>query len=211
MTQPQSFRRHRASGRVTHHNRHDGWESREPRVDTGDHLGLVHAVARQFSDRPGLDLDERISIGVQGLEKAARIFDPKLGLKFSTLASTWIWSVINRAYELEGFAGRNKKNIPEGRKVRRMHLSQMRDEGARPIDMPALDRSREYEDDEQAAWIWSHVDALPERDARVVRWRVEGRTFAEISLDLGVSRERVRQIEKRALKILRFGRLARVA
>jgi RNA polymerase primary sigma factor len=52
------------------------------------------------------------------------------------------------------------------------------------------------------------VEKLPARDAQVLRWRygLEGPrplTLAEIGQKLGVSRERVRQIEERALKRLK--------
>ncbi|MFH1609884.1 MAG: sigma-70 family RNA polymerase sigma factor [Candidatus Bipolaricaulota bacterium] len=52
------------------------------------------------------------------------------------------------------------------------------------------------------------VDRLPARDAQLLRWRygLEGanpQTLAEIGESLGVSRERARQLEERALKRLR--------
>jgi RNA polymerase primary sigma factor len=52
------------------------------------------------------------------------------------------------------------------------------------------------------------VDKLPAREALVLRRRygLEGagpQTLAEIGRDLGISRERVRQIEKRALRRLK--------
>jgi len=52
------------------------------------------------------------------------------------------------------------------------------------------------------------VDRLPARDARILRWRygLEGavpQTLAEVGEALGVSRERARQLEERALKRLK--------
>ncbi|MCX7750052.1 MAG: RNA polymerase sigma factor RpoD/SigA [Candidatus Bipolaricaulota bacterium] len=52
------------------------------------------------------------------------------------------------------------------------------------------------------------VNQLPERDAQVLRWRfgLEGATpltLAEVGAALGVSRERARQLEERALKRLK--------
>jgi RNA polymerase primary sigma factor len=52
------------------------------------------------------------------------------------------------------------------------------------------------------------VDTLPERERRVIELRFgledgNGRTLEEVSHELGITRERVRQIELKALKILR--------
>lgn len=52
------------------------------------------------------------------------------------------------------------------------------------------------------------MNRLPERDAQVLRWRfgLEGATpltLAEVGAALGVSRERARQLEERALKRLK--------
>ncbi len=52
------------------------------------------------------------------------------------------------------------------------------------------------------------IDTLPERERRVIELRfglgdANGRTLEEVSRELGITRERVRQIELKALKILR--------
>ena len=60
----------------------------------------------------------------------------------------------------------------------------------------------------------SVLRSLPERDRRVIEWRfgVGGeapQALARIGEKLGVSRERVRQIEKKALELLRESAVAR--
>jgi RNA polymerase primary sigma factor len=52
------------------------------------------------------------------------------------------------------------------------------------------------------------INALPERERKVIELRFgldngSGRTLEEVSVELGITRERVRQIEMKALKILR--------
>jgi len=56
--------------------------------------------------------------------------------------------------------------------------------------------------------IRSVLSTLPERERRVIELRFgldngNGRTLEEVSTELGITRERVRQIELKALKILR--------
>lgn len=46
-----------------------------------------------------------------------------------------------------------------------------------------------------------------ERHLLVLKLREEGMSLAEIAKQLGVTKERVRQIEAKALRLRRFGRL----
>jgi RNA polymerase primary sigma factor len=63
-----------------------------------------------------------------------------------------------------------------------------------------------------AAHVTRLIDGLAERDAEVVRMRfglagLEPRSLAFVSQQLGVTRERVRQIEKKVLAKLRIPEL----
>jgi RNA polymerase primary sigma factor len=51
-------------------------------------LGLVHAVARRFH-ASGVPLDDLVQEGTVGLTRAAELFDPDRGVKFSTYAA-WL-------------------------------------------------------------------------------------------------------------------------
>ncbi|KAL3798715.1 hypothetical protein HJC23_004466 [Cyclotella cryptica] len=56
-------------------------------------MGLVHAVARDFQRKAyyrGLTLEELVQEGSMGLIRAAELFDPEKGLRFSTYATIWI-------------------------------------------------------------------------------------------------------------------------
>jgi RNA polymerase sigma factor (sigma-70 family) len=60
--------------------------------------------------------------------------------------------------------------------------------------------------------LWARIDALPPREAEIIRMRFglgdgDPMTFDEVGAVFGVSRERIRQIEKRALKMLRCDEL----
>jgi RNA polymerase primary sigma factor len=52
-------------------------------------LGLVHAVARRFH-ASGVPLEDLVQEGTIGLTRAAELFDPDRGVKFSTYAAWWI-------------------------------------------------------------------------------------------------------------------------
>ena len=56
-------------------------------------MGLVHAVARDLKRRAkyrSVSLDEIVQEGSLGLIRAAELFDPERGLRFSTYATIWI-------------------------------------------------------------------------------------------------------------------------
>ncbi|MBP1873273.1 RNA polymerase sigma factor RpoH [Ensifer adhaerens] len=75
-------------------------------------------------------------------------------------------------------------------------------------DAPLPDEQVSEMIDGERARIWLHdaMGALTEREMRIIRARrlsEEGATLEELGLDLGISKERVRQIETRALEKLR--------
>lgn len=51
-----------------------------------DNIGLSHYVARRYKEKHGIDFDEAFSAAQYGLVKAAILFDPEHGTKFSTFA-----------------------------------------------------------------------------------------------------------------------------
>ena len=75
-------------------------------------------------------------------------------------------------------------------------------------DAPLPDEQvSEMIDGERArVWLRDALGALTEREMRIIRARrltEEGATLEELGIDLGISKERVRQIETRALEKLR--------
>lgn len=82
--------------------------------------------------------------------------------------------------------------------------------------IPDESSGEEYARVEAGLWrsaLWEAVGSLPEREAEVIRLRhgLDGgkpRTLREISEELGLSQERVRQVELKALRTIRTGRYA---
>ena len=58
---------------------------------------LVQNIARRYRLRSGADPEDLFMYGVLGLFRAAELFDPNKGLRFSTYAVLWIRQSINSA------------------------------------------------------------------------------------------------------------------
>ncbi|GAA1946018.1 sigma-70 family RNA polymerase sigma factor [Kitasatospora viridis] len=65
--------------------------------------GLVHGQARQYS-LDGMDYDDIAQLGMLGLLRATRGFDPTMGYKFSTYATQWVRQSITRGIANESNA-----------------------------------------------------------------------------------------------------------
>jgi len=67
-------------------------------------MGLVHAVAKNYRSRAkfrGVPMEELIQEGTLGLIRAAELFDPAKGLRFSTYGTIWVKGVLSNANTLE--------------------------------------------------------------------------------------------------------------
>ena len=75
-------------------------------------------------------------------------------------------------------------------------------------DPDSLDAEDYQLDEEDRSLVFAHVDKLDERSQKIVMMRfglngMHEHTYLEIANDLGISRERARQIESRAIRKLR--------
>jgi RNA polymerase primary sigma factor len=87
------------------------------------HLPLVVGLSRPYAGY-GLPLSDLISEGNIGLIRAAQLFDPRFGTKFSTYAAVWIKQRIHRAITAQGRAVR----IPVWRSQRLRKVARLNDE-----------------------------------------------------------------------------------
>jgi len=71
----------------------------------GRNIGLVRAVVRSSyarkADYRGIPIEELIQEGSLGLIRAAELFDPERGLRFSTYATIWIKGVLSNTNSLD--------------------------------------------------------------------------------------------------------------
>lgn len=65
-------------------------------------MGLVHAVVKsQHSRKMGVAYEELVQEGSLGLLRAAELFDPSRGLRFSTYATIWIKGTLSNSHVVE--------------------------------------------------------------------------------------------------------------
>lgn len=179
-------------------------ECRERLIES--HVPLVDRMARRYRLDP-LAHEDAVQDGVLGLIKAVDRFDSDHGARLSTYAAWWIRQGI-----LAGIRRRDCIWIPNGRPSRRV-IEIVR------LDGEIADSHSSNGDDaglEQALRgliVQATGEALagqPARDRSVLTLRFglfggHERTLSEVAAIVGLTRERVRQIEKRALRRLRDG------
>jgi RNA polymerase sigma factor (sigma-70 family) len=158
-------------------------------------LRLVVAIIKKHGVQPDV-FHELVSDGNISLLKAIEKFDYTRGFKFSTYA-TW---AIQR-----NFAGNYVRQMKQADRYRTGHEE--------VLDSVAGYRANHYAEEaaqeRHEAAVGKILDCLDERERGIIERRYglgggkEPQTLKEIGDDLRVSKERVRQIESRALKKLR--------
>jgi len=169
-------------------------------------LSLVISVARKFMGR-GVRLEDLVQEGNYGLLKAIEHFDPEKGNRFSTYAVWWIRAYVTRS--LKDGPSAVRRTMPNGGLPPRdisleetldaegesTHLDRLPDEGPTP--------DQQLMREEERAQV---RDALTKVRKRIgeLGWDIlsdrltqdEPRTLEELGKEWGLSRERVRQVEK---------------
>jgi RNA polymerase primary sigma factor len=98
------------------------------------HLRLVVKIAHHYAGF-GLPLADLVSEGNIGLIRAAELYDPKFGTKFSTYASVWIKQRMHRAITSQARAVR----IPVWRSQRLRKLARLNEELSAQLGRTASD------------------------------------------------------------------------
>ncbi|MCG3126961.1 MAG: RNA polymerase sigma factor RpoD [Phycisphaerae bacterium] len=163
-------------------------------VITQANLRLVVSIAKRHV-RSGQEFYELISDGNVSLMKAVEKFDYSRGFKFSTYAS---WAI------MKNFA----RTVPEQMQQYDRYQTG-REEMLETVAGPTIDES---DDDTLPALrgaLDQMLDTLSQREQAILRRHFglesggQAMTLEEIGRELGVSKERVRQIEARAMNRLR--------
>ena len=193
-----------------------------------ENMGLVGHVLNRLNLH-GQIRDEAQSLGEEGLLNAAERFDPAYGVRFSTYAVRAITNHIVKLIDCQRsciyvpvHAAHSRWAVSRGRDVSDADRARARKvEAAWRVTSlddrwaePVVDH--EFEDREEAEAIRDRVRelvrVLPKRQATVIVHRyglggVEPKTLSQVGEILGITKERVRQIEMAALERLREERI----
>jgi RNA polymerase primary sigma factor/RNA polymerase sigma factor len=158
-------------------------------------LRLVVAISKKYSFHNG-DFFERVSEGNISLMKAVEKFDYTRGFKFSTYAT---WAI--------------KQNFAREYVTTARYVDRFRTSHEEQLDGTADQRSDGFAEERQQSQREKEVakilDCLSDREREIISKRFglgnrfDGQTLKDVGADLGVSKERIRQIETRALAKLR--------
>jgi RNA polymerase primary sigma factor/RNA polymerase sigma factor len=158
-------------------------------------LRLVVSIAKRHVG-PVENFFELVSDGNMSLIRAVEKFDYARGNKFSTYAS---WAI------MKNFA----RTIPDEHR----HRDRFRTSHAEMFSATEDDRTDQYEQEssqlQREAQVSRILERLDDREQRIIISRfglVRGQeplTLKEVGAELGVTKERIRQIEARALNKLR--------
>ena len=165
-------------------------------------MGYVVTLARQYTSEL-LSTDDLISEGSIGLIKAAEKYDPSRGKPFVTFPAPYIRHSIEEAIRKvtgEGPVLSTDESLPVGSKNNYTLLNVLEDTDAKKADLDLEQAS--LSDD-----LIRAIVVLNEREQAVVKGFFgiggERKTMAEIGVELGLKRERVRQIRDKAVRKLR--------
>jgi len=153
-------------------------------------LRLVVAVAKQYQDR-GLAMEDLISEGNLGLIRAAERYKVDISMPFAPFASPIIRQRIEKALNIyvDTTATGNADSI-----------------GRKPDSSSAL-ADDAVESSDRQLFTEQALQRLPEREREVIMACFgigrHQQTMAEVAAAMHLTRERVRQIRKRALRRLR--------
>lgn len=155
-----------------------------------ENYGFAISLARQYSGQ-GLMLDDLVSEATVGLVKAAQLYDPSKGQAFVQYAVWHIRHAIEKALSQE--KRQTGRQVLKETRVNRSASDSV-------SDKTALDNSQ-LED------IANGMHILNEREQKVIGafYGIDQPelTMAEIAEEMGLKRERVRQIRKTAERHLR--------
>lgn len=154
-----------------------------------ENMGFVVAMAKQYANK-GVAFDDLVSEGYIGLIKAAGKYDSTKGAKFTSYAANYVRQSMMQAL------GMNDCPLNDNASTRLEGIASRVEETDSLAEIAAVNGN-----------LTDALSVLNERERTVIAHCYGvGKplmTLAEIGEKMGVSRERVRQIRKKAIRHLR--------
>lgn len=185
------------------------------------HARMVHTLARRLARSPN-DHEELIAEGLLGLIKAANMFELKRNLRFSTYARWWVknglTSAVNRLYSVvdmpaQAHAGHAPALNTDPTRALQPDIDS---EGMEAFESPdPTPEEHAIVQSSRALMRKCILDAMQtlgavEREIVVSRsLRMQPASMEDLSQRLGLSRDRLRQVERRALSKMKYELLSR--
>lgn len=96
-------------------------------------MGLVHTVVKKsYHDvrkRSGITYEELVQEGSLGLLRAAELFDPSRGIRFSTYATIWIKGTLSNSHALDGAIKLPAREKTKWNKIVKAHQELVKEKG----------------------------------------------------------------------------------
>lgn len=181
----------------------------------GDYEWLCSFFAKRYrwGIRSGtIDREDLMQCARMAIERAKLTYDPAKGIAFSTYASKWIRSYLRHEAQCHGNVVRtDRKQNGEVIPFKRASIAFERRDGSEAsiLDLMGITADAPDVDDVMdIAWnreeLQTGWDKLKPQWQRVMTLRyVDGLTAADTAREIGVCRERIRQIEEKCLTRLR--------
>ncbi|MBO5157177.1 MAG: sigma-70 family RNA polymerase sigma factor [Prevotella sp.] len=154
-----------------------------------ENMGFVVAMAKEYANK-GVAFDDLVSEGYIGLIKAAGKYDGTKGAKFTSYAANYVRQSMMQAL------GINDCPLNDNASTRLESMASREEETDTMAELAAVSGN-----------LADALNVLNERERTVIAHCYgvgkQLMTFAEIGEEMGLSRERVRQIRKKALRHLR--------
>lgn len=179
-----------------------------------DLLAMHDGFFRQAAFRCRVDPDDGAQEARIAAIEALAHYDPATGFRFLTYASKKVYWVLRRKREYGGTIRlptydnqtRTKGGVENATRARKIGSLDYPDPVTnRPLSarLPSdANTLRDVMSREDAERVHQALDSIPERYRMVLLRRLDGEKLKEIGGTMGVSSERIRQIEGKALKML---------
>jgi RNA polymerase sigma factor (sigma-70 family) len=169
-----------------------------------DHLGLAKVIALEYTNIPGVTVDDAVSEAHQALLRASSAFDPTKG-EFTPFAARSIRNALNSFYaKYLRLAHIFPKSLDE-----RPNWAASQTSSASPngllgkIPDPRQEVEKEVRRRESSKILSEVLNLLSPRERIVVTALGEGKSLSEIGEKMGVSKQAVHKIASPALSKLK--------